>query len=127
MTTFGFACLGGALAAAILVGAGPARANEPPSGPQSCAQQLSELSDQWKVIAIPANSKPSQARSYGRGGHSHSGAEVTFMRDQIGFAARRCKDGKEHEAMLLMDVVRSILKLSEVQHPAGHASAPTQR
>ena len=120
MATFGLTRLGGALAAVILVGIGPVRAAEPPAGSQACSQELDALSGQWNAIGLPPPEKPGQPRVNGRGGHSHTAGEVNFMRNQIGRAARLCKDGNEHEAMLRMDVVRAILKLAEVQHPAAH-------
>ena len=120
MTTIRFTCLGSALAALTLVAIGPVRAAEPPAGSQTCSQELTVLSGQWNAIGLPPPEKPGQARVDGRGGHAHTAGEVSFMRNQIGRAARLCKDGNEHEAMLRMDVVRAILKLAEVQHPTAH-------
>ena len=120
MTTFRLTHLGGALAALIVVGIGPVRAAEPAAGSQTCSQELTVLTGQWNAVGMPPNEKPGQSRSDGRFGHTHTGGEVTFMRNQLSRAANLCKQGQEHEAMLRMDVVRSILKLAEVQHPTAH-------
>ena len=127
MTGFQLLRSGALLATMGLAGLGPARAATPVQGSQTCSQELTTLSGQWNDIGLPSPTKPAQARVAGRGGHVHSGGEVTFMRGQFNRAARLCKDGNEHEAMLRMDVVRAILKLSEVQHPAGHNYTPPAR
>ena len=109
MPTMRTACL----ALSLILGAGTATAQ------QNCTQQLDDLTKEWRAISFPSG-KPSQAVSQGKMGHRHAGSEVNFMREQINMAAHLCKDGKEHEAMLRMDVVRAWLKLPEVQHPASH-------
>ncbi len=53
-------------------------------------------------------------------GHAHTGGEVNVMLQQLGRAARSCKAGEEHEAMLRMDAVRAIMKFAEIAHPASH-------
>ena len=60
-------------------------------------------------------------------GHTHTGGEVNFMRQQLGQAARSCKAGDEHGAMLRMDAVRAIMKFAEIAHPASHQYAPSRR
>ena len=105
---------------ALLLAAVIAAASLPAMAETSCQQQLDDLTKEWKAISFPTAGKPSAAVATGRKGHRHSGSEVNFMREQIQLAAHLCKDGDEHEAMLRMDVVRSWLKLPEVQHPASH-------
>lgn len=120
MTKIRLAHLGGALAAMAIVGTGPARAVDPLPGEQTCSQELDTLSGQWNAIGLAPAEKPGQSRVTGRGGHFHTGGEVSFMRQQMSKAANLCKHGQEHESMLRMDIVRAILKLAEVQHPASH-------
>jgi hypothetical protein len=38
----------------------------------------------------------------------------------MNLASHLCAHGKDHEAMLRMDVVRAMLKLPEIRHPAEH-------
>ncbi len=120
MTKIGFTHFGSALAAIVIIGIGPAKAADSPPGEQTCSQKLSVVSGHWTAIGLASPEKPGQARVSGTGGHFHAGGEVNFMREQMSKAARLCMDGKEHEAMLRMDVVRALLKLAEVQHPASH-------
>lgn len=123
MTKIRLTHFGSALAAMVVIGIGPARATDPLPGGQTCSQELSVVSGQWTAIGLASPEKPGQARVSGTGGHFHTGGEVNFMREQMSKAARLCKNGKEHEAMLRLDVVRSLLKLAEVQHPASHGYA----
>ncbi len=120
MTKIRLTHLGSFLAVMIIAGMGPAKAVDPLPGEQTCSQELRVVSGQWSAIGLAPPEKPGQSRVSGTGGHFHTGGEVSFMRQQMSKAARLCKDGKEHEAMLRMDVVRAILKLAEVQHPASH-------
>lgn len=113
-------CLSIAFGAAILSGAAPAKAVEAIPQQQTCAQELVVLGEQWDTIGLPPPGKPAQGRVYGAAGHTHTGGEVSFMRQQLGKAARSCKAGEEHEAMLRMDAVRAIMKFAEIQHPASH-------
>ena len=113
-------CFHIALGAAILLGAAPANAVEATPQQQTCAQELIVLGGQWDAIGLPAPGKPAQGRVYGAAGHTHTGGEVSFMRQQLGKAARSCKAGEEHEAMLRMDAVRAIMKFAEIAHPASH-------
>lgn len=127
MVDFQFLGIVTVVAAMSVAGVGPVRAANPVPGSQTCAQELTVLSGQWNDIGLPSPTKPAQARVAGTGGHVHTGGEVTFMREQFNRAAHLCKDGNEHEAMLRMDIVRAILNLSEVQHPAAHNYAPPSR
>jgi hypothetical protein len=90
----------------------PARSDE------RCNSQLRGLVNDWKSIAVPG--KTDSGKSESIPAHEHSELEVEYMRRQIRLALRLCNEGKEHEAMLRMDVVRAWLKLPEVQHPSGH-------
>lgn len=113
-----------ALGVAVLFGTVSANAADAPLQQQTCSQELTVLSGQWDAIGLPAPGKPGQGRVYGGAGHVHTGGEVNFMRQQLGKAARACKAGQEHEAMLRMDAVRAIMKFSEIPHPASHNYPP---
>ena len=84
-----------------------------------CLDRLNDLVNHWRSIAVPGPAKSSQSK-VDSGSHKHTAREVTFMRNQIRLALELCKDNKEHEAMLRMDVVQAWLKLPEVQHPKDH-------
>ena len=86
----------------------------------TCATQLEALSKQWDDTGLLPPGKPGQGVVSGRQGHQHTGPEVEYMRQQINRAAHLCSEGKEHEAVLHMDVVRSFLKLPEIAHPPEH-------
>jgi hypothetical protein len=97
----------------LLVGlAYPARSDE------RCASRLRGLVNDWKSIAVPG--KTDSGKSESIPAHKHTELEVEYMRRQIRLALQLCNEGKDHEAMLRMDVVRAWLKLPEVQHPSSH-------
>jgi hypothetical protein len=85
----------------------------------ACVADLNKLVRDWTSIAVPgaATTDPDQSSTIE---HEHDVREVWYMRSQIRLALRLCNEGKMHEAMLRMDVVRAWLKLPEVQHPADH-------
>ena len=120
MKTTHIAYLRFAFGAALLFGTARANAEEITPPQQTCAKELVTLGDQWDAIGLPSPGKPAQGRVYGAAGHTHTGGEVDFMRQQLGKAARSCKAGEEHEAMLRMDAVRAIMKFAEIAHPASH-------
>jgi len=85
----------------------------------ACTAALSKLVHEWSSIAIPGPAAPGPNRS-SEPEHEHDAQEVWYMRSQIRLALRLCNEGKTHEAMLRMDVVRAWLKLPEVEHPVDH-------
>ena len=102
----------------VFLAGGPAMA-----AGEDCKKQIDDLNRDWAATGLPAPDKPGQTRVAGKKGHEHTGAEVTYMRNQRMKAAHLCQEGNEHEAMLRMDVIRAWLKLPEVQHPAEHKSS----
>ena len=104
-----------ALIAIVILSAlhGHAMAND------ACTSSLNKLVQDWTSIAVPgpAPTGPNQSSELE---HEHDAQEVWYMRSQIRLALRLCNEGKTHEAMLRMDVVRAWLKLPEVAHPADH-------
>lgn len=95
-----------------------------PASQSSCSQQLKQLSDEWQGIKFSPEADLHQNRNYGWNSHAHSEAEIVFLEAQLQMAERLCTEGKEHDAMLRMDVARAILKLPEVSHPASHRYKP---
>jgi hypothetical protein len=83
----------------------------------ACVAELNALVRDWTSIAVPGTATTGTGPS---AEHEHDAREVWYMRSQIRLALRLCNDGKTHEAMLRMDVVRAWLKLPEVQHPVDH-------
>jgi hypothetical protein len=113
-----------AFAAAVLMAAAGASAQTPaatdraPIAPTACKQQLADFDTTWREVMPFSPGKPSQAQVMGRKGHAHTGIDYNYMSLQMRLAGQDCNAGREHEAMLRMDVVRSIMKLPEVAHPA---------
>jgi hypothetical protein len=85
----------------------------------ACTAALNKLVHDWTSIAVPG-STPTGPNQSSEPEHEHDAQEVWYMRSQIRLALRLCNEGKTHEALLRMDVVRAWLKLPEVEHPADH-------
>jgi hypothetical protein len=120
-----------ALAAAFaLVAAGASAqtpaANAPAAPPATCQQQLDELSKTLSALMPFGLEKPGQGKVTGHKGHTHTGIDYNYMNTQMRRAQQDCKAGKEHEATLRMDVVRAVMKLPEVEHPASHNYHPSK-
>lgn len=120
MQPFRYCYVVAALASALVYSPTGAVAAEASPQEQNCSQELVVLSNQWDAAGLPSPAKPGQSRVNGRSGHTHTSGEISFMREQLGKAARACEGGNEHEAMLRMDAVRAIMKFAEVAHPASH-------
>ena len=115
--TPGRAVAGFAVALGFLAGAGPARAEN------ACVGAIDRLGAEWDAIGMTSASKPA-ARVSGRGGHAHVQAEVDMMRNHYRRAIALCREGKDHEALLHVDLVRAWLKLPVNPHPASHQERP---
>jgi len=120
-----------ALAAAIILAAAGASAQPPAdtapgAAPATCKQQLDELSKTLSNLMPFSPGKPSQGQVMGHQGHAHTGIDYNYMNTQMRLARQDCNAGKAHEAMLLMDVVRAVMKLPEVAHPASHNYHPSK-
>jgi hypothetical protein len=85
----------------------------------ACTAALNKLVHDWTSIAVPGPT-PTGPNQSSEPEHEHDAQEVWYMRSQIRLALRLCNEGKTHEALLRMDVVRAWLKLPEVEHPADH-------
>lgn len=98
----------------------------PAAAPATCQQELEELSKTLNTLMPFGLEKPAQGKVMGQKGHTHTGIEYNIMNTQMRRAQRDCKAGKEHEAMLRMDVVRAVMKLPEVEHPVSHNYQPSK-
>lgn len=107
-----------ALGVAAAIGTTAARAEQ-----NVCGQQIDSLMQDWNAIAFHEASKPA-AMASGKGGHKHVQLELDVMKTHIRRAATYCKEGKDHEALLHLDVVRAWLKLPDIVHPAWHSVPP---
>lgn len=87
---------------------------------QDCKARLEALGKEYAATGLSAPPKPAGGVVQGKEGHRHPSADLTAMRNHFMQAQHLCKQGKEHESMLHQDVVRALLKLPEVQHPAEH-------
>jgi hypothetical protein len=97
-----------------------------PVAPAACQQQLDELSKTLSRLMPFGLEKPGQGKVMGHNGHTHTGIEYNDMNAQMRRARQDCQAGKEHEAMLRMDVVRAIMRLPEVEHPTSHTDRPAK-
>ena len=96
---------------------GVPRAQQPQ--PLACGAELVRFKAEWNAIGLPEGSKPA-TRVTAPGGHSHAQAEVDMMMGHAKRAAKLCQEGKDHEALLHMDLVRAWLKLPDIPHPLSH-------
>jgi hypothetical protein len=82
----------GALGAAVLLGrAWPVGAVALPQHP--CAPRLEQLLADWEIAGFEVPSKPGQMIAHGRNGRVSSGAEVTYVINQIRQAVWDCQHG----------------------------------
>lgn len=90
------------------------------AAPKDCKAALDALSKEYQATGLSTPPKPSGGMVHGMKGHTHSGAELTVMREHFMAAKRACDEGRDHDSMLHQDVVRAILNLPPVEHPASH-------
>lgn len=90
------------------------------NAPTQCKARLEALSKEYAATGLSAPPKPGGGVVQGKEGHRHLSADMTAMRSHFLQAQHLCEQGKEHESMLHQDVVRALLNLPEVQHPAEH-------
>ena len=85
----------------------------------ACNAEIQKTKSDWQAIALQPTSKPGQI-SQGVNGHAHIQSAVDSMRFHLAEAETLCKQGKDHEALLHLDVLRAFLNLPEIQHPTDH-------
>jgi hypothetical protein len=81
--------------------------------------EIQKTKSDWQAIALQPASKPGQI-SKGVTGHAHIQSAVDSMRFHLAESESLCKQGKDHDALLHLDVVRAFLNLPEIQHPTDH-------
>lgn len=101
------------LLAAIILGASIGAAQA------ACQSDIEKTKNDWRALKLEPGSKPTSL-SKGVRGHEHVQAAVTSMRYHLHEAAMLCDEGKDHEALLHVNVIRAFLDLPEFQHPASH-------
>lgn len=85
----------------------------------TCTAEIEKTRNDWRALNLQPASKPS-AVSKGVKGHEHVQSAVDSMRFHLAEATTLCRYGKDHEALLHLDVVRAFLNLPEIQHPTDH-------
>lgn len=99
------------LACMVAAGVGTARAD--------CKSEIEKTRSDWASLRLEPGSKPSSL-SKGVRGHEHIQAAVTSMRYHLHQAENLCNEGRDHESLLHVNVIRAFLDLPEFQHPASH-------
>ncbi|RNJ48182.1 hypothetical protein D1O30_20450 [Methylocystis hirsuta] len=95
----------------LAVGVGTAHAD--------CKSEIEKTKSDWAALRLEPGSKPSSI-SKGVRGHEHIQAAVTSMRYHLHQARSLCEEGKDHESLLHVNVIRAFLDLPEFQHPTSH-------
>lgn len=85
----------------------------------ACTSEIEKTVNDWQAIQLVPTGKPA-AVSKGVGTHAHVQSAVDSMRYHLAEARALCKEGKDHESLLHVDVVRAFLNLPEIQHPTDH-------
>ena len=85
----------------------------------ACNAEIQKTKSDWQAVALQPASKPGQI-SKGVNGHAHIQSAVDSMRFHLAESESLCKQGKDHDALLHLDVVRAFLNLPEIQHPVDH-------
>ena len=100
-------------ASVLAAGVGTARAAS------VCNSEIEKTKNDWQAIHLEPGSKPSTIAK-GVYPHEHVQAAVDSMRFHLAMAEALCKEGKDHESLLHVDVIRAFLNLPEIQHPTNH-------
>lgn len=85
----------------------------------SCQAEIEKTKSDWRALKLEPGSKPTTV-SKGIPGHEHVQMAVDSMRFHLHEAQALCDEGKDHESLLHLDVIRAFLHLPEFQHPASH-------
>jgi hypothetical protein len=85
----------------------------------ACNAEIEKTKADWQALQLQPAGKPA-ATSQGIKGHSHVQAAVDSMRSHVAYATDLCAEGKDHDSLLHLDVVRAFLRLPEIQHPTDH-------
>jgi hypothetical protein len=85
----------------------------------ACNAEIEKTTADWHALHLESGGKPS-SMARGVNGHHHIQSAVDSMRIHMAAAQDLCKDGKDHESLLHLDVLRAFLQLPEIQHPTDH-------
>jgi hypothetical protein len=85
----------------------------------ACKSEIEKTKNDWRALKLEPGSKPSTI-SKGIPGHEHVQMAVDSMRFHLHQAQELCDEGKDHESLLHVNVIRAFLELPEFQHPASH-------
>ncbi len=85
----------------------------------ACQSEIEKTKNDWRALRLEPGRKPTSP-SKGVAGHEHVTAAVTSMRFHLHEAEQLCSEGKDHESLLHVNVIRAFLDLPEFQHPASH-------
>lgn len=85
----------------------------------ACQSEIEKTKNDWRALKLEPGSKPTTL-SKGVPGHEHVQAAVDSMRFHLHEAQALCDEGKDHESLLHVNVIRAFLELPEFQHPASH-------
>ena len=86
----------------------------------ACGPEVEKTKSDWQALRLEAPGGKPSSMMRGVDGHHHIQAAVDSMRFHLADATRLCAEGKDHEALLHLDVLRAFLQLPEIQHPADH-------
>ncbi len=126
-TMMAFAAIS-ALSLGLAVTPSPSRAEEAAvaASDPACSQRLAEVEAEWAKSPLPTDKVREAISNTGRH-YDPAAADSKFMRSQVEAAERLCRQGKDHEALLRLDVVRAWLKLPFEEHPGSHNYHPTNK
>ena len=85
----------------------------------ACNAEVDKTKADWQALRLESGGKPS-SMAQGVNGHHHIQSSVDSMRTHLAAAQDLCKEGKDHESLLHLDVLRAFLQLPEIQHPTDH-------
>lgn len=85
----------------------------------ACQSEIEKTKNDWRSLRLEPGSKPTSP-SKGVRGHEHVQMAVDSMRFHLHEAEVLCNEGKDHQSLLHLDVIRAFLNLPEFQHPASH-------
>jgi hypothetical protein len=71
----------------------------------ACQASLGQVTAQWDAIGFATPMKPMQPRIAARDGRVASGAEVTYLANQLRLAARDCTAGREESGSERLSLV----------------------
>lgn len=96
--------------------------SRPATAALPCAEALAQVTAAW--TSALGERPSSRADSAGPETHPHTPAELAYVRDRLREAALLCQAGKDHQALLQLDIIRAWLGLPAIAHPPTHPPSP---